>query len=369
MTKDSKIKLVVVGQTPPPFNGQAKMIEVMLRGLTIRYDVRFVRMEFSDSVSTAGKFGFGKIVHLIALIIRTWKALGIRRNRYLYYPPASPNLVPVVRDVLFLLAVRPWCKGLVLQFHAGGVSLYAAQHPFIGRLLQLAYGRMTLGIVQGESCPDDPSYFKAINKVVIPYGIDLKVHSAPQRVGRRFRILYVGIHTADKGLFVLLETAKLLLQCGVDFELHTVGKWYTQTEEKQFLQGVEESGLKNRVLCVGQKTGDDLWQEYAWADVLFFPTHYPWETMGIVQLEAMAYGLPVVASDWQGPKDVVIEGETGFLCSADDPSAFADRLQQLAKDPALCGRMGATGRARYESMYTVEQYMHRLNKALQLLAK
>ena len=197
----SNLKLVMVGQTPPPFNGQAKMIAVMLAGLSEQHDIRFVRMGFSDSVSTAGKFAFGKIGHLAGLVCRTLRALGVGRERYLYYPPASPNLIPVLRDILFLLTVRPFAKGLILQFHAGGVSRYAENHPVLRFFLRLAYGRMSLGIVQGASCPDDPGYFKARTAAIIPYGVDISpgLFTGKRPNSSRFRVLYVGIHTEDKG--------------------------------------------------------------------------------------------------------------------------------------------------------------------------
>lgn len=369
MNKISKIKLVIVGQTPPPYNGQAKMIAVMLGGLTGKMDVRFVRMEFSDSVSTAGKFTCGKIFHLFGLMGRTWKALGLGKTRYLYYPPASPNLIPVLRDILFLLAVRPFSKGLILQFHAGGVSRFAAHHPFLRFFLRLAYGRMSLGIVQGASCPDDPGYFKAKAVAIIPYGIDVDVQEldAPRPITDALRILYVGIHTEEKGLFTLLETARELERRGADFLIHTVGKWYTQEEEDRFYAKRKAFGLDDKVACLGQKTGDDLWAAYRWADGLFFPTRYPWETMGIVQLEAMAHGLPVVASDWQGPKDVVIDGVTGFLCPHDQPKRFADRLELLVADRNFRKKMGAAGRERYQSFYTEECFIDRLVAAFETL--
>jgi glycosyltransferase involved in cell wall biosynthesis len=345
------------------------MIEIMLKGISLHHDVRFVRMEFSDSVSTAGKFALGKIAHLFGLICRTLKALGFRRDRYLYYPPASPNLIPVVRDILFLLVVRPFSKGLILQFHAGGVSRYAGKHPVLRPFLQLAYGRMSLGIVQGASCPDDPAYFRAKKRAIIPYGIDLVVEAnARTRLESDvLRIVYVGIHTEDKGLFSLLETARELSSHGVGFIMHTVGKWYAQEEEDRFLKMRHEYGLDEMVVCLGQRTGGDLWQAYAWADVFFFPTKYPWETMGIVQLEAMAHGIPVVASDWQGPKDVVLDGETGFLCPHNQPNAFADRLALLAKDEEQRKRMGKAGRERYKSFYTEKCFIDRLEAAFKAL--
>ncbi|HSR87708.1 MAG TPA: glycosyltransferase family 4 protein [Pontiella sp.] len=370
MNDKPKLQLVMVGQTPPPFNGQAKMIEVLLKGLSDRYDTRFVRMQFSDSVSMAGKFAPGKIIHLFALVFRAWKALGVKRDRYLYYPPASPNLIPILRDILFLMAVRPFSKGLILHFHAGGVSRYAQRHPLLRQLLRLAYGRMSLGIVQGASCPDDPGFFHAKAKAVVPHGIDVKGRASDSegKSDGRLHILYVGIHTRDKGLFTLLDTAKELVDRKVDFAIHTVGRWYTRKEEERFLQTVKQQCLQDYIFCRGEQIGDELEQAYAWADVFLFPTRYPWETMGIVQLEAMAHGLPVVATDWQGPRDVVIDRQTGFLCRPDHACDFADRIQQLAIDPGLRKAMGTAAQKKYQSFYTADAYMRRMNAVLEQLA-
>jgi glycosyltransferase involved in cell wall biosynthesis len=344
------------------------MIEIMLRGVQQHFDVRFVRMDFSDSVSTAGKFAFSKVWNLFQLVGRTWKALGLKRDRCLYYPPASPNLVPIIRDLFFLILVRPFCKRLILHFHAGGVYRYAEAHPWLRPLMKLAYGRMDLGIINGESCPDDPGYFGARNRKVVPYGLDVESDRRREHTSASFKVLYVGIHTEEKGLFTLLETARLIKEKDVDFVMRTVGVWYTEQEKMRFAELCKSYDLEDVVISVGRKTGDDLWEEYRNADVLFFPTHYPWETMGIVQLEAMAHGLPVVASDWQGPKDVVIEGVTGFLCLHDNPEAFADQLELIANDAELRMRMGEAGRKRYESMYTVECFMERVEDAFKTLA-
>ena len=238
MHKSKPLKLVIVGQTPPPYNGQAKMIEVMLRGLIPRFDARFVRMNYSESVATAGKFNIGKVFHLFELIFRTWKALGWRRSRYLYYPPASTNLIPITRDILFLLAVRPFCKGLVLHFHAGGVSRYAQYHIMLRPFMRMAYGGMLAGIIQGDSCPDDPTYFNAKHRFVVPHGIDVPTHNRVSYYlsDDLLHILYVGIHTEEKGLFTLLDTAQALKNKGVGFIIHTVGRWYTEAEECRFLR-------------------------------------------------------------------------------------------------------------------------------------
>jgi len=356
-------KLIVVGQTPPPYNGQAKMIQQMIDGLRDEFDLLHIRMAYSDSVVSAGKFGFSKIAHLFYLIRETRRALKQYPGSVLYYPPASPNLIPVLRDILFLCAVRPLAGKTVFHFHSGGVSEFIQRHAWIKSVAMKAYGCPDLAIELGDSCPRDGRFFSARQVRTVPNGIDVALPVGSQKSEiENLKILYVGIHTETKGLFDLLATASELKRRGVDFEIRTAGLWYTDKERLRFEELRARMDLQSEVQTLGQKTGEALRSLYAWADVFFFPTFYQWETFGIVQLEAMACGLSVVASDWPGPKDVVLDGETGILCSAHDVEAFTNALQSLAENRELNARMGLAGRRRYEQFYTAECFIRKLKQ-------
>jgi glycosyltransferase involved in cell wall biosynthesis len=97
---------------------------------------------------------------------------------------------------------------------------------------------------------------------------------------------------------------------------------------------------------VGTLHGDDLAAAYASADVFVLPS--PTETLGLVALEAMASGLPVVGACRGGIPDLVEDGETGILFDPDRPDDLTGRLRVLASDPALRLRLGAAGRRRAE---------------------
>jgi glycosyltransferase involved in cell wall biosynthesis len=104
---------------------------------------------------------------------------------------------------------------------------------------------------------------------------------------------------------------------------------------------------------------------YSGASVFICPSIY--EPFGIINLEAMACGVPVVASAVGGIKEVVVDGVTGFLVPLDqkkggsdisDPEKFtltlASRVNQLMSDPALRASMGAAGRLRAENFFSWE---------------
>ncbi len=74
----------------------------------------------------------------------------------------------------------------------------------------------------------------------------------------------------------------------------------------------------------------------------------------------MSHSLPVVASEWRGPQDIVIVGETGVLCPPYDPSAFAREIRRLATDADLRAEMGKAGRAVCSAKYSLDTFLRGL---------
>ena len=360
--------VIVVGQTPPPHEGQAVMIAAMIEGLRDRLSVVPIRMAFSASVTEAGAFAWHKVGHLFSLIRRTRAALRAHPGAILYYPPAPPRTMAVWRDIAFLTPVRRLARTTIFHFHAAGLAGYLWDHPWVRGLARRAYAAPDAAIVQTPEAEEDGQSLHARRVAVIPNGRDVPLVPR-QRPAGRFRLLYVGIHRRTKGIFDAIETLQELRRRGVDADLHTAGAWFVESERAEAQRRMAELGLADRIHMHGVLTGDPLWRQYADADVFLYPTFYPWESQGLVVVEAMAYGLPVVASDWRGPRDVVVDGVTGFVCPAHDVRAYADALERLARDPQLRARFGAAGRKRYEERYTMRRFIGDLERLFREVAE
>jgi glycosyltransferase involved in cell wall biosynthesis len=113
---------------------------------------------------------------------------------------------------------------------------------------------------------------------------------------------------------------------------------------------VEELGLAEAVLLPGRTEIRD-W--LARADVFVHTSR--WEGFGIVLLEAMLAGLPVVATRVSAVPEVVVDGETGALAEAGDVEGVARELGALLGDPELAQRLGEAGRARARTQFSVER--------------
>ncbi|HUZ80315.1 MAG TPA: glycosyltransferase family 4 protein [Thermoplasmata archaeon] len=180
---------------------------------------------------------------------------------------------------------------------------------------------------------------------VIPNGIgteDFLPRRGPRPDAGPVTILYVGrIDPEQKGLDDLLR-AVALLERPEAVSVRLVGEdWGGATALRSLATGL---GIDHVIIWTGAVPQDSLRREYASADLFVLPSHF--EPFGIVLLEAMAAGLPVLATRVGGIPEVVADGVTGSLVPSGDPSALAHALDRLASDPLLRTRLGDCGRTR-----------------------
>lgn len=347
-------KLIVLGQVPPPLHGQAVAIASMIEGLEDRMDLVHVPMRFSDTVFDNGRLKFQKIVHLFQIIARTVWLMLRNRGAVLYYPPAPASWVPVIRDLLILSIVRPLSASTVFHFHAHGIGKFLQDHKWLRRLTW-AWRKPACAVVLGESCVEDTQILNPDSVSIVPYGVDIAAAVRKRPKDGKLVVLYVGMLAESKGLFDLLETANRLRDLEVEFRL--VGTYKGSDTQPRFEGRRAELGLEQRVITVGKKSGQELWQEYADADLFFFPTFFETETFGVVVLEAMAHRLPVVAARWRGPMDIVVDGQTGLLCDSRNIDAYEQSIRQLFGDEQLRSRMGQNGLRLCRENYSLNSYL------------
>lgn len=359
-------KVVVVGQTPPPFGGQAVMIQALLDGDYSTVELVHVRMDFSHHVDEIGSFRVRKLGHLAVTIARIAAARVRHRATTLYYPPAGPNLVPICRDLAILLCTRWMFRAVVFHFHASGLSEAYSRLPAPLRpLYRFAYRNPDVALRLSELTPDDPAALGAARVHLVPNGVpDHCLGTAHERPGGAPALLYVGVVSESKGVLVLLEACAILKKHGVAFRLNLVGAPQPATFAAVLTEAIEARGLENEVRLCGVQEGEDKWRLYREAAVFGFPTFFESEAFPVVLLEAMQFGLPVVATDWRGIPSIVEDGRTGFLVPPHDAGALAERMEALLGQPDLAQAMGARGRQRYLAHFTVEVFQRKMETIL-----
>lgn len=186
---------------------------------------------------------------------------------------------------------------------------------------------------------------------IIPNFIDTELfspaRSLPAQGHRPFRLLFVGNLTRRKGVDLL---APIMRRLGDQFEL-------------RFTAGLRARGAlaaTPNMKPVGRpRTDEEMVQLYRDCDALLFPSRL--EGFGLAALEAMACGLPVVASRNSSLPEVIDDNVTGLLCPTDDIEAFVHACRRLAEQPELKQQLGDAGRERAVRLFSedvvIKQYL------------
>jgi rhamnosyl/mannosyltransferase len=265
-------------------------------------------------------------------------------------------------DVSYLCA-RPKGK-VVVWWHSDIVkqrNILRLYHPFMMRFLSKANKIIVATPRHIESSP----FLKHFRDkcAVIPFGIDLtrfrlndenreKVMSIRDMHGTKL-ILFVGRLIYYKGVEYLVEAMKK-----VEAKLLLIGEGYLK---ESLINLANKIGVRDKIIFMGRIHDEDLIHYYHACSIFVLPSIANSEAFGIVQLEAMACGKPVINTELPtGVPWVSVHGETGITVPPRDSSALADALNVLLNNEDLCETYGKNARKRVEEEFTVKLMMDRV---------
>jgi glycosyltransferase involved in cell wall biosynthesis/phosphoheptose isomerase len=243
--------------------------------------------------------------------------------------------------------------GVVKRRHQGGMDTSPTERLDLERRIAASADRVL------PTCSDEVFELIRIGAVserlsVIPCGVDLGLFdphgSAEERPPGRRRLLYVGRLVQRKGIGNVIDALPRLP--GV--ELIVAGgpqrsRLDSDPEARRLLELARHRGVGDRVELRGQVPRERLPELIRSADAV---VSVPWyEPFGIVPLEAMACGVPVIASAVGGMIDSVVDGRTGLHVPPRDPDRLAEAAAELLADPQTCRDYGRAGAKRARRLY------------------
>ena len=266
----------------------------------------------------------------------------------------EPN--PIAGTALLLHTPAP---RLIVWHHSDLVRPWWASSTY-GQVQRALYRRADCVIVSSPAlAAGSPVVRHAKRVVVIPFGIDLERYQHVDGASRQRaalmvaavpgpRMLFVGRLVYYKGLEVLLNAME---HCGGSLVI--VGEGPLEGELRAM---VTAEGLINRVLFAGRVADADLPALYQVCDLFVLPSIARTEAFGVVQIEAMAAGKPVVSTNLPtGVPWVNQNGESGLVVPPGDSVLLGKALRRLMEDDALRQRLGDGARRRAELVFTRER--------------
>ena len=346
-----KIGLVTPYVYPQP-GGVNQHVRYLYQNLRLRgHDVRILTTSHGLQRASDGD------------VIRIGKGFSMPANGSVGTITLSPRFLSQVGDVLdseafdllhFHEPFVPFLSPILLRmsqsvnvatFHA--YSGWSFSYQLGARLMGTYAGRLHGRIaVSAAARHFIDRYFPGDYKV-IPNGVDLQrfkraVPIARWQDGTR-NLLFVGRFESRKGLLELLKAYRLLRRAGCQCRLLVVGSGPQEREARRYLMTRNMGGVE----FLGKVADEERDALFKTADVYISPATGR-ESFGIVLLEAMAAGTPIVCSDIHGYKGVVRRGREALLVPPKKPKAIAAAVARLLSDDELRARMGASGIARAE---------------------
>jgi glycosyltransferase involved in cell wall biosynthesis len=360
------VKLLIFAHTPPPHHGQSYMVQLLLDALG--GDARLapssdgpagsitcyhLNARYSSGADDIGRVRIGKLF----LVLR-YSILAIYwRFRFgldcLYYVPAFPRRAPIYRDWIALGLCRPFFKKTIYHWHAVGLGEWLSREarPWERWITQRTVGFPDVSVVLRPYNRADAEHLGPKRIDVVSNGIPdpcprFDVEVLPRRLARIaargrllagqplgaselaaagadahiFRVLFLGLCYSGKGLFDAVEAIAIAHQqlrgSRVRVRLTVAGPFRSAAERAEFDQRIQRPDLNDAgepiVEYRGFVSGAAKERVLVDSDCLCFLTRMP-ESFGLVLLEGMAFGLPLIATDWRNLPEILPPKARGIV--------------------------------------------------------
>jgi glycosyltransferase involved in cell wall biosynthesis len=363
LSRSSAPKIMLVGIVPPPVHGQSVATKALFDADLSPLEKIIIEIRSSTTLSDVGKFSLSKALGLFSLIGRTWLRWLQHRPRVLYYTAGSGAWVPFFRDFIFLALCRPLFSTVLIHYHSGNLVEFLSSSRFLSTLGRFTYGRGAWTIRLGSFCPA-PIYPE--NKVFdVPNGIDVPSNIPQRQPSDSFRILFLGNLFEDKGVVDLIDAVHALAsKHPTPITLSLVGGWPNDETRLKIEQRI--AALPNHVTCPAPAPafGEEKWKAFTSHDVFAFPSYYSSENLPLVIIEAMATGLPVIASDWRGIPSLVEDQVTGVLVPPRDIPNLTNALESLLCNEALRSCIKENALMHYQKNLTAQHYSRSMQEIM-----
>ena len=320
------------------------------------FSVELISLRLSDSLEEVGGFSWRKVWRTLGFLVRL---LGARMRGpidLLYYVPATGLRSQIYRDWVLLGWGRRLARRTALHWHGLGLKDFYQKSlsPVERWLTRRTYDGHSLSLVLADRHRGEVEWLHPKQVRVLPNfladpcpSFDRKA-TGSKREGADLRVLFLGHCTRTKGLFDLLDGVALanamLERRGDSWRvLLTVGgEFLSENERAEFANRIAAADLRmesggSAVTLAGYLDGDQKHQALLDADALGLPTYFHTEAQPVVLIEALAYGLEIVVSDWRNLSAML--PETAQVVPVRFPEKIAEAL-------IACARRGSAERHR-----------------------
>lgn len=361
-----KPKILFIMHMPPPVHGAAMVGKYIHDSHIINeaFDCHYFNLTLARNLSDIGKGGVRKFINFLKQLHNIRKKVQNIHPQLCYVTPNAKGTA-FYKDFFVVILLKLMKQNIIIHYHNKGVS--TRQDKILDNFLYKIFFKRIKVILLTETLYDDiKKYVNRKNVFICPNGIPETLKEEPKSIHNNKipHLLFLSNLIISKGVLVLLDACKILKEKGYSFVCDFIGGETQEMNASQFKEETNKRGIQNEIVYNGKKYGEEKASYFKNADIFVFPTYYENETFGLVNLEAMEYKLPIVTTNEGGIKDVVKDGENGFIAQKKDPVSLAICIERLLKDKQLRQKMGENGYKKYQEKFTLAIFENRMKEIL-----
>lgn len=348
-----KPKILFLVQLPPPIHGANLVNKQIVENKYIQndYEIKVIPFNFSKENKDVGSISLSKFFILFEVFFSLAKSIFQFRPDLVFFNFSFKNAA-FYRDLILISVLKIFRINMLFFLQGKGINEILIKNPYKKWLFKFAFRNSYILCLSDLLTYDVKEIFHGL-----PYVVNngIKVENLENikftKNNKVVTLIYLSALSEKKGLLVLLDAIKILKSKNIDFILKIVGGTLTLTEQ-DVQDYIDLIDIDDKVQLLGVKYGDDKFKELLESDIFVFPTLN--EAFGLVNIEAMQCGLPVISTFEGAIPEIVDDGKTGFLVVKNNPEALADKIEILIKNPELRKKMGDAGCEKFLDKYTLD---------------
>jgi len=374
--------LMLVGALPSAVvtSGQAVCFKLLVDGLAARRLAGPV-VNLSSVGGHTGTATIRRFLEYFSILIKVgWFCLTRTNGVYITIAQSRHGFL---RDAAIIGIARLCGHQVVLHLHGGNYDhFYSTQTRLVKALIRLSLRQVRSIIVLADSLRGcfafDPILHSKLH--VVSNSLLANVPSIlPERVTGRPKkliLLYLSNLIESKGYMEVLEVLSVLRERkGIDAAAVFCGTFLVNRTDDVRVQNIvqarqlfenraRELGVTNHISYRGSVNGAEKDRVLRDSHFLLFPTRYDAEGQPVVLIEALAYGLPAITTNYRANPEMIIDQVTGYLVDWRDTAGMAHRIEQLWQQPLAYAEMSARCRAHFEARFTPKVHIDAMTRIL-----
>ncbi len=355
------MKVLFFTPVPPPLNGATYMIKTLLESeLKEHYDVTHINCSFVEHFDdTEGSLSFRTGLLFVRYLIELVRCLFVVKPAVVVICPNFSRNSFIKTCIYIFICARLFRKKTILWCHANGLGKLYYSSCFLLRLTIRYIMRAATCVVTPSSKVAEDNNNLLVNAdrlCTIHYGIPSELVQSSHEDKKTIRVVYISNMFIAKGWRILFDAANIICRKYNDVTFNFYGPPTFDSPREDIDRLFSSSSFSERVKYHGPVYGLAKERVLAESSIFCFPTYFE-ETFGIVNIEAMKYGLPIIATNHGGIPEIVDDSLGGFLVEKGNVNDLVDRLEILINNEDVRLSMGSYNRMMFAKKFTVDTFV------------